>query len=378
MCARQGSVVDQLMSTIARGIVDMTDESRDGAVVGVLYPREWYRNDDGFAREIADLRALDPRVSVVVETYVEPHDLRSARGKPSAASLRERAPALSDGQRVALAQIDIALAIDLPFDVATLAPRLRWVQAVGAGTGQLQSSGLAEAGIRLTTAAGTSAASMAEFVFARLLEDLKQLRQLDVAQAGHRWEPVYGQQLGGRTIGLIGLGAINQAVAVRARAFDLRVLATRRSATPGATAPDVDGLYAPSELTTMLGQCDIVVAAVPETPETVGLMDAAAFGAMRPGAFFCNVGRGSLVDEPALIDALRRGHLRGAALDVASIEPLPPDDALWDAPRLHLSAHCSTSPGALFTNLHALFRDNLVRYLDGRPLLNEVDLGRGY
>jgi len=72
MCARQGSVVDQLMSTIARGIVDMTDESRDGAVVGVLYPREWYRNDDGFAREIADLRALDPRVSVVVETYVEP------------------------------------------------------------------------------------------------------------------------------------------------------------------------------------------------------------------------------------------------------------------------------------------------------------------
>ena len=232
----------------------------DAVVVGVLYPPEWYRDPDGFAREVAALDALDG-VSVVVESYVEPHELRSARGKPDAGSLADQAPALSDAQRRAFSQIDVALAIDLPFEVRSVAPSLRWVQAVGAGTGQLQSSGLADAGIRLTAAVGTSAVSMAEFVFARVLEDLKRLRELEAAQARHHWEPLYGRQLAGRTIGLIGLGAINRAVAVRARPLGLRVLANRRSAVPGTTDPDVDELYPPSELCTMLGQCDIVVAA---------------------------------------------------------------------------------------------------------------------
>ena len=349
----------------------------DAVVVGVLYPPEWYRDQDGFAREVASLDAIDG-VSVVVESYVEPHELRSARGKPDAGALADKAPALTNAQRAAFGQIDVALAIDLPFEVHTVAPNLRWVQAVGAGTGQLQSSGLADAGIRLTAAVGTSAVSMAEFVFARVLEDLKRLRELEAAQARHHWEPLYGRQLAGRTIGLIGLGAINRAVAVRSRPLGLRVLATRRSAVPGSTDPDVDELYPASELKTMLGQCDIVVAAVPETPETVRLMDEAAFAAMPAGSFFCNVGRGSAVDEPALFAALRDGHLRAAALDVASVEPLPADNPLWDAPNLYLSPHCSTSPDALFANLHVLFRDNLERFREGRPLLNEVDLTRGY
>ena len=99
---------------------------------------------------------------------------------------------------------------------------------------------------------------------------------------------------------------------------------------------------------------------------------------MKPGAFFCNVGRGTLLDEAALIDALQSGHLRGAALDVASLEPLPADHPLWDAPNLYLSYHCSSSPAALFVNLHRLWRDNLTRWLAGEPLRNEVDLARGY
>jgi phosphoglycerate dehydrogenase-like enzyme len=346
-------------------------------VIGVLYPPEWYRDDAGFAREVAELRA-DPRVDVLVAAYVEPHELRSARGKPGAEGLRERAPELSADQRLAFAQIEVALAIDVPFDLPSVAPRLRWVQAVGVGTGQLQSAGLAEGGIRLTSAAGTSGVSIAEFVFARLLEEAKGLRAIEAAQIAHRWEPMYGNQLAGTTLGLIGLGAINAAVAQRAKAFEMRVVATRRSATQGATAPDVDELYPPGELHRMLGECDTVVAAVPETPETTGLMDGAAFSAMRPGSFFCNVGRGSLVDEAALVDALARGHLRGAALDVASVEPLPPDRALWDAPNLYLSPHCSAAPAALFVSLHRLFRDNLERYLAGEPLRNEVDLTRGY
>jgi phosphoglycerate dehydrogenase-like enzyme len=128
----------------------------------------------------------------------------------------------------------------------------------------------------------------------------------------------------------------------------------------------------------MLEQCDAVIAAVPETPETTGLMDRDAFAAMKPGAFFCNVGRGSLVDEAALLDALQRGHLAAAALDVASVEPLPADHPLWDAPNLYLSPHSASSPAALFANLHDLFRDNLGRYLSGDALTNEVDMSRGY
>jgi phosphoglycerate dehydrogenase-like enzyme len=347
-------------------------------VVGVLYPPEWYGDHARFREQIAGLEELDPRVEVVVEAYVEPHQLRSARGKPGADRLRGDAPPLTDAQRDAFGRVDAALAIDLPFDIATVAPRLRWVQSVGAGTGQLQSAGLAEAGIRLTTAAGANAVAIAEFALARVLQHWKRFRELDDAQARHTWEPLYGRELAGGTLGLIGLGAINAAVAARAHAFELRVVATRRSATPGATAPNVDEVYPPGELTTMLEQCDAVIAAVPETPETTGLIGREAFAAMKPGAFFCNVGRGSLVDEAALLDALQRGHLRAAALDVASVEPLPADNPLWDAPNLYLSPHSAASPAALFPNVHQLFRDNLTRFLTGAALENEVDLTRGY
>ena len=356
----------------------MRDPTPGPVVVGILYPPEWYGDADGFAAAVREVEALDPQVQVVVETYVEPHDLRSARGKPGADRLHDQAPSLTDAQRAALARVDVALAIDLPFEVRDVAPRLQWVQAVGAGTGQLQSSGLAEAGIRLTTAAGANAVGIAEFALTRVLQEWKHLRALDALQDEHHWEPRYGRQLAGSTLGLLGLGAINSEVAARAAAFGLEVLATRRSATPGATAPNVDRVYPPGELHSMLATCDAVIAAVPETPETTGLMDEAAFAAMPAGSFFCNVGRGSLVDETAMIAALRSGHLRAAALDVASAEPLPPEDPLWDAPNLYLSPHSASAPAALFVNLHELFQENLGRFLAGEPLRNEVDLARGY
>ncbi len=348
----------------------------DELVVGVLIPPEWL--GAGFDAALASIEELHPRVRVVAETYIESHDLRSARGTPGATDLRADAPALSEAQRAAFAQVQVVLALDLPFDVAEVAPELRWVQAVGAGTAQLQSAGLGPSGIRLTSAAGVNAVGIAEFVIGRLLEHWKQLPTFADAQSRHEWDPAYGRQLAGSTLGLIGLGEINSAVAARAKAFGVRILATRRSARPGATAPNVDELFSPADLQRMLPGCDAVVAAVPETAETTGVMNREAFDAMRAGSFFCNVGRGSFVDEDALIEALRRGHLSGAALDVASEEPLPADHPLWDAPNLRLSPHSAASPAAMFVNLIQLFRDNLVRYLDGAELRNEVDLTRGY
>jgi phosphoglycerate dehydrogenase-like enzyme len=355
-----------------------TERVDDVVTVGILYPPEWYRDDDGFARALERIRAVDPRVHVIAETYVEPHDLRTARGVEPPEAWRDRVPELTDAQRDAFARVDVVVAIDLPPDVATVAPRLRWVQCVGAGTAQLQSAGLGAAGIRLTSGAGVNSIAIAEFAIARVLQHWKRFREFDALQERHEWGAIFGRQVAGATIGLIGLGNINAAVARRLRAFDVRVLATRRSATPGATAPDVDELFPTTELHAMLGLSDAVIAAVPETPDTAALMDAAAFAAMKPGAFFVNVGRWSLVDEAALVAALESGHLAGAALDVASVEPLPPDHALWDAPNVYLSPHASSAPDALFVNLTDLFCANLARYLAGEPLHNEVDATRGY
>ena len=346
----------------------------DGPIVlGVLYPRQWFSDQTAFDTSIDAVRALDRRLEVMVVPYDEGQHLRTLRGSSDGAEqARAEAPTLTDEQQAMFARVHGVLALDLPFDVGVVAPNLAWVQGIGAGYAQLESAGLAGAGIRLTNAAGVNSVAIAEFVIGRILEERKGFHELRARQQQHRWEPVYAPELAGTTVGLIGLGAINAAVAHRLQAFDVHVLASRRSARPGDGAPDVDELFPSLQLHEMLGRSDTVVAAVPETPDTVGLIDATAFAAMAPGSFFVNVGRGTLVDEPALIDALQSGHLRGAALDVASLEPLPPDHPLWDAPNLSLSYHCSSDPVALFPNLHRLWLENVRRFVADEPLLQQV------
>lgn len=343
----------------------------DGPIVlAVLYPTAWMGGDAAIAEVARTLEAIDPRIEVMVETYEEGQHQRTLRGSPDGTeAARATVPELTDGQRAMLARVHGVIAIDLPFDVGTLAPHLAWVQGVGAGTAQLETAGLVEAGILLTSAAGTNAVGIAEFVVGRVIEERKRFAQLRESQHRHAWEPQYGVEVAGTTMGLIGYGAINANVAKRLAAFDVTLLACRRSATP---VPELAALYPTERLHEMLSLCDTVIAAVPETPETIGLMDAAAFAAMPSGSFFINVGRGTLVDESALIDALERGHLRGAALDVASQEPLAPEHPLWDAPNLTLSYHCSTSPGAMAGNLHRLWADNVRRWVDGEELVNVV------
>ncbi len=351
----------------------MSDSS---IVVGILYPPEWYGSDAGFAAEIEALAAVDPRVEVVVVTYVEPHEVRTARGGPDAADLPEP-QSIDDHDLQQLRRLDVALAIDIPPNITDIAPDLAWVQAVGSGTAHLQSAGLADADVVLTSNGGSNSIGIAEFVFGRLIEFTKHFRQIHALQRDHEWKPLYGAQLSGQTLGLIGYGAINQAVAHRAAAFGMRVLVARRTPTD-TNEPPIDATFATADLHEMLGQCDAVIAAVPETPETEGLMSADAFAAMRRGAFFANVGRGTLVDEAAFLDALESGQVGGAAIDVAHVEPLPTDDPLWDAPNLAISAHCSTAPTSLMPNVHRLFRDNLERFVRGEPVNNIVSANRGY
>ena len=266
------------------------------------------------------------------------------------------------------------LAFDLPAEVVTVAPHLRWVQAIGAGVDHFRGAGL-DGRVVLTNAAGVAAVPIAEFVIGRLLAVWKRFDELAEQQRHRVWKPAFGRQLDGCTIGLVGLGAIGTAVAERARALGMRVLAIRRTSTP---SPAADEVYGPAELHTVLGRSDAVVLSAPSTHETENLFDAPAFAAMKRGAVFCNVARGALVDEDALIDALERGHLGAAILDVTKHEPLPADSPLWAAPRLHLSPHSSASPERYLATLFDLFADNLSRYLRGEPLRNVVDLAAGY
>lgn len=349
-------------------------ETNDTVAVAVLIPDGWdTRPQEAVDADARALAQLDPRVKVVDLTYVDPDGMRSKRGADPSADLRHLIPPLTPEQQAAFKEVEVVLTLDLPYDIATVAPRLRWVQSIGAGVSQLTSAGLAQAGVRLTSGAGVNAVSISEFVLARLLQFWKRLPEIDGYATQRRWQPVYGREVSGLTLGVVGLGAIGRQVAIRARALGMHVIAQRRTARPGDTDPDVDQLLGPEGLLELAQQCDAIVAAVPETPDTIDLFDEAFFAALRPGAFFVNVGRGSAVVEPALIDALRSGQLAGAALDVVREEPLPSSSPLWDVPGLLISPHSATAVGSYWGNVHALFRDNLRRYLDGRPLRNEVD-----
>jgi phosphoglycerate dehydrogenase-like enzyme len=230
----------------------------------------------------------------------------------------------------------------------------------------------------VTNAVGVAAVPIAEFVIARLLGVWKRFADLDALQRDHNWKMTSGRLFDGSTVGLVGLGAIGGAVAVRARALGATTLGIRRSYRPGDQSPLTDELFGPDSLHEVLARCDAVVVSAPATPETENMFDADAFAAMKPGAVFCNVARGSLVDEAALIETLELEHLAAAIIDVARTEPLPPDDPLWDAPNILISPHSSSSQDRYFETLFDLFAENLGRYVRGDALRNVVDRSAGY
>jgi phosphoglycerate dehydrogenase-like enzyme len=181
-----------------------------------------------------------------------------------------------------------------------------------------------------------------------------------------------GRMLAGCTLGVIGLGAIGGAIAARAKALGMRVIATRRRWQPGQRSPLADELHGPDGLERLLALSDAVVLCAPDSPATRDLIDAKALEQMKPGAVLVNVARGALLDEPALIAALRSGRLRAAILDVTRVEPLPPGDPLWDAPNLYLSPHCSVSPDAYVERMLDFLAENVGRWVRGEPLANRV------
>jgi phosphoglycerate dehydrogenase-like enzyme len=334
-------------------------------VVHVAYPPDPPR------RLIDELRTVSPDLDVVVAPYVEEHGVRAARSRAPAEELAARAPVLTEIQHDAFGRAEVLLALDLPVGLGTFTPALRWVQAIGAGTDHFRGAALGS-DVVVTNAAGVAAEPIAEFVIGQLLAVWKRFDELADQQRRHVWEPAYGRQVSGLTLGVVGLGAIGTAVAERARALGMRVLAVRQRPGMRDGPPVVDEVLGPDGLHDVLARVDAAVVCAPATPDTEDLFDAAAFAAMRPGAVFCNVARGSLVDEAALLDALRSGHLGAAVLDVTREEPLPADSPIWDAPNLRLSPHSSASLDHYVESVFELFADNLGRYLRDEPLRNVV------
>ena len=328
--------------------------------------------------DLARLTAIDPRVELVTVPFEISHDQRVRREQdPRGSATRSGEAPLTAEQAAAFARCEVILSLDAPLDIAAVAPKLRWIQAIGSGVGQFQACGLPSS-VTLTNGAGIGSPPIAEWVIGRILQIYKSFPLHDARAREHRWEMALGSMVMGKTISIIGLGAIGNEVALRARPFGVKLLGIRRSYRAGMTSPYVDELFGPDSLNEVLGRSDVVVLAAPGTAENESMFDAATFAAMKPGSVFVNVARGTLVDESALIDVLRSGHLKAAALDVMRHEPMATDDPLWDAPNVLISPHSSASGEGYMERAFDLFVRNLGHYVKGEPLDNVVDLSGGY
>jgi glyoxylate/hydroxypyruvate reductase len=272
-----------------------------------------------------------------------------------------------------LAEADVLYDVDrrIAPELPVLAPRLRWIQFTSSGIGELlRATGLDRTGIVMTNAAGIHAVPLAEHAILSMLYFTKDVpARLDDMRA-RRWERYCGRELRGRTVGIIGLGNVGREVARLSRALGLYVIGVRRSSVDDPGRHHADEVRPPAELDAVLPRCDVVVLILPRTPETERIMGPRQFELLPAGAILINIGRGALVDEQALLDALRSGRLAGAALDVASREPLPPDHPLWAEPRVLITAHSASTVDRENERLTDLFVDNLRRFVDGQPLRN--------
>ena len=319
------------------------------------------------------IAAIDPRIEVVTLPIDPGGDwITIPPAEPN-----EEPPPWARGcaaeRRDALDRAHVLVALHTPANLPAQMPNLQWVQCVGAGFDQFAAAGLKRPA-RLTNASGLSSGSMAEFVMGRILQVWKRFPEQAELQANHEYVQTYGRSFAGCTVGVVGLGAIGAAVGMRARAFGATVLGLKRSYEPGMTHPDADELFGLDGLHEMLGRCDVVVIAAPDTEDTRHIIDAGALAAMPKGCMLINVARGPLMDTKAFIEAMESGHLGAAALDVFEEEPLPPDSPLWDLPNLFISAHSSVSTDRYTHDVFELFADNVGRYVRGEALRNEIDM----
>lgn len=279
-----------------------------------------------------------------------------------------------------LADIEVAVK-SFPHDLITQAPKLRWLQQWGAGADWLLRYPEVAALDRLiiTNGSGVHAVPITEHILGLILAFGRGLHMQVRQQGTKTWRsPTWDQlfELPGKTLLLIGVGAIGERTAQMATALGMRVLGVRRD--PTIATAGVAALYGPDALPQLLPQADIVVLTVPLTQATHHLIGAAELSLMKPSAYIINIGRGGTIDEPALVQALRAGRLAGAGLDVCAVEPLPADSPLWTMENVIITAHYAGATPIYDERAMPIFLDNLGRYVAGEPLRNVVDKQLGY
>ena len=280
-----------------------------------------------------------------------------------------------DAFRRWLPHADVLVAKRFPVDALTAAKRLRWIQVTSAGVEFLAPARESLAHLTVTNARGIHGAPIADYVIAVTIMLQANFLGLMRDQAAMRWRPRPIAPLHGRTLGVIGVGAIGQEIARRASACGMNVVGVRRG---GAPVAGIAKVFRPEDLSSFLAICDFVVVAVPATESTRTMIGRRELQSMKPTAFLVNIARGAIVDEAALVTALKDGTIAGACLDVFDVEPLPPDSPLWTMPNVIVTPHIAGMRSDYVERFMDIFLDNLARFSRNAPLRNVVNLHRGY
>jgi phosphoglycerate dehydrogenase-like enzyme len=279
-------------------------------------------------------------------------------------------------------EIDIVLFAhgngDLLRNVLPFLSRARWIHSLWTGVEGILSPELLEHPATLTNGRGVFRWPLADWVVAAMLFFAFDLRRVLKQQEQGVWKPFISTTLEGRTLGIVGYGAIGSAVASRARPFGMKIVALRRRPELFKDDTLVDESYSPDQLRELMAASDYVLVVTPLTEETKGLIGEAEIASMKPSGVIMNVGRGPVIDEPALIGALQSGAIRGAALDVFTNEPLPAGHPFWQMRNVLLSPHTADRVEGFLIPAFECFFENLTRFRNGSPLLNVVDKRAGY
>jgi phosphoglycerate dehydrogenase-like enzyme len=272
-----------------------------------------------------------------------------------------------------------SLAGDLLREVFQMCPRVQWVHTRSAGLDNILFPELIESAVPLTNGTGVFSPSLGEFALAGILYFAKDLRRMIRAQEAGVWEQFDITEIVGQTVGIVGYGDIGRAVASRVKAMGMRVIAVKRSGPLLYNMdPLVERIYRSDQLDEFLPQCDYVVVAAPLTPATKGMIGREAFAAMKPDAVVINVGRGPVIDEGAMVEALAGGRIKGAVLDVFEQEPLPAGHPLYSLKNVLLSPHCADHTPDWLERAMQFFVDQFGRFVRREPLMNVVDKRAGY
>lgn len=325
------------------------------------------------------IRAFDPRIAVEFRPDLLPAPRFAADhiGAPFERSASQQAE-----------WEDLMRRSDVLFDFDHVDPRgicrygasVRWVQATSAGIGDyVQRFQLHDLDATFTTASGVHARPLAEFVLWAMLAFAKRYPVARAQQRAHVWQRFSAEEVQGKTLAIVGLGSIGKEVARLAGLLGVRVVGTKRdtiSCDPASL--NVERVYPNGQLREMVATADFVCLAAPNTPETAGMVDREVIAAMKQESVLINIGRGSLVDEAVLIEALRERRLAGAVLDVAAREPLPEDHPFWSMENVIVFPHSASTSNRENERITSLFLDNLERYLGDRPLRNVFQAERAY